>query len=629
MAIDSTTVLTKLKLRCRCGQGTISSSDLYNGDTQVAVINPPYDPADPTVAELVSRIKAGTLPLPTYEDIDSGAVIAYDDFPQHLWGIERLHPFHKDDRHLASASFVHHSDYAQDAATGHPTVTYDGTLAPGNVTPSGAFDQELSGFYAISTGANTFRVILEIDESENVPKGAADNYPPIKAFLARLEQWRTVGPAVGTLGSNDGYQSAIGSTGGQVRNFGIPQTTGQNVQVAFFGSGIIYSDDDTKILLISVDFIELAASDPHSAPLLNTLFATTSQSIPSQAGAIKGAIGAVDKPVLHRKLVGPGGVETEWINGVQVHKGTLNGDAYAVLAGPSRGLIVPYDRLPASPSPRRYPVHPLVREVHFGADETAAGDIQVPIPRDLLKYSLGVMYGSLHNRNASHPVTFRDFNGGELMSLGYDENLEFKVSFDGHGNGELLGVTVPERLQIFTTAEFGTLSTPPYYLVGSTLYGRLAPVPSDDAFFLDMAADVFTVGTATATSGSAWNATNAAASRETLTCDRGGELHFIQTVDVEVQGEGSLPHDHYLQLFLKRGNTLTPWGVSYQQEPLTGINTSRTLRWENLGLVQASDVIFPMIIFPTTSTLSTNDIDIIGTHRSARLKPSINVAYAA
>ena len=36
-----------------------------------------------------------------------------------------------------------------------------------------------------------------------------------------------------------------------------------------------------------------------------------------------------------------------------------------------------------------------------------------------------------------------------------------------------------------------------------------------------------------------------------------------------------------------------------------------------------------MIVFPTTSTLSTDNIDIIGTHRTARLKPSINVAYAA
>ena len=551
--------------------------------------------------------------------------IPYDDLPPHLWHMEALHPFHADERHLALGALVHHGNYSEDTGTGHPRVEFGGTLEPGNVTPTGAtYEQSLSDWNVVTIGGNEFRLFIDIDEDENVENGEADNYPPVAGLVAWFDAIRMTGSAaVATLGSSDDFGSAIGGS----RVFRIPQTSAENVDVQLIASGVIYNDDNSKVTSLSADFREQNTSPAsHNSATLATLLSNITQAIPSQEGAIKGGFGSVNKPFYGRKWVGPH-AEKEWINGRLVAKGTLYGQRYSSYESSSRGIIVPYSKLPASPSPRRYPAHPAVREVHFEASETAPGIIQLPTPRELLRYSDNVMYGSLHNRNTTQTVTLQDFNSASVLTLNYDENIEFKVSFDSDGQGELLGVSVPERLQIARAGELGNMDDVGYFNYDASFWARVVVCPTNDADFVDLATDVFTLGSATFSNGSAWNAANAPAIRQSLTADKAGELHFIQTIDVELEGDGTVAANHFIQLFRKRGDTMEDWGVPIQHDLLTGNNSTRTYRWENLGTVQAGDIIFPMFMYAKSSSANPGNLNVTNFHRSARLKPRINTVY--
>ena len=624
MTITTTTPVTKITLQCECGRGTLSAAIPFNGDTRVEIIWSPFDPTNASVIELIRRVKAGIIDREWY-DTDSKMVIPYDDLPSHLWHMEALHPFHADERHLALGALVHHGNYSEDSDTGHPRVAFNGALEPGDVTPTGAtYNQSLGDWNIVTLSANEFRLFIDIDEGANVMLGQADNYPPAIGILHYLDDIRTAGSlAVATLGASDDFGAALGAS----RVFRIPQTDTENVDVTLIASGVIYNDANTKVTSLSADFRQQNTSPAaHNAAVLATLLSNTNQPIPSQEGAIKAGFGSVNRPLYGNKWVGPD-AEKEWINGRLVAKGTLFGQRYSSYESSSRGLIVPYAKLPASPSPRRYPAHPAVREVHFEASETAPGIIQLPTPRELLKYGANVMYGSLHNRNASQPVTINDFNGAPVLALEFDENLEFKVSFDSDGQGELLGVSVPERLQVARTGELGNMGDVGYFNYDASFWARIVVCPTDDADFVNLAADVFTLGTATSVNGSAWNAANAPAIRQSLTVDKAGELHFIQTIDVELVGDGTVAGNHFIQLFRKRGDTMEDWGVPIQHDQLTGNNSTRTYRWENLGTVQAGDIIFPMYMYAKSSSANPANLNVTNFHRSARLKPRINTIF--
>ena len=596
--IDSTTVFDRVRILYFSDEHAFAGS-LYNGVDAVHVEDLPRYPwltSNAEVAEVVSRVKAGTA---TVEYQTTAGDFAYDAVPPQMSYINESHPFHPNDSYKIADSLIKQGDLIVDSDTDQPTIQYEGGIETGDFTPVTSFTQSTSDWFISPLTSTRFQFDLPMNAADGWTTSNLGNNPHIKAFIATLRAIRQDGvaiPAAVDFGTSLDLRD-------RTYRITFPDASVVNFRI------IQYNASYQGGHLIELGYVAevYTPSTAYDTDALDAYLNTNERVITSTGTTVKSPIGTYTQPLKASEIDFGNGNKIAFENGSRVTY--VNKGAVVRRVAEGNDLILALSDLAVEggfrtfPRPQDFPLHNTLHLSGLTADAV----VRSRIPALMSGFVDNHRPFVVHNKDAAFRGILENHDGTNIVSLRPGERAEIFYTYADDGGGELIAV-LPERFAIAALGEGGTLSTPPHYDFDATNWARpfVAPTLSQYERFDD---DAFSIGTATWTAGASWSPANAAASQYTIEVLKAGEVRFQKGVDVSVQGSGELAGDMYIQLFILRsGAWLTTPAIHYNA--LTGTNTFRTFLFDHVYPAQAGDVLHPLLIFPKTSSLSTNDVRV-------------------
>ena len=568
-----------------------------------------------------NRVRAGNAEMHYWDPIIE-EFFAHDDIPARL--IPYLHPqhdIHPDDGWRILSDMILNGDVDVDSDTERVDIKLKAGMVPQKHLPENG-ELEVSpglpdGFRVLSQGDDwSFRIVFpsepEIDE---------DNYGDsveVLAFLHALESIRSSGSAIDTA------PDTVNLTSVNVRDYRLEQADDEFVefritQIAHGANVMRFSatwDDSGSV-------VDGADSPDHSA--IQDWLDDATYTVPVTFAAEKPPQGSPELPHVASMF----SFDRDAARGLDVIEDHLRyrGESpapfgeYELIVGEGRSM--PFSDLVGNPTKTLPAIYGL-NAIHFGADETANGEVEIQSPPVFVKAQGGDRVVTFHNRNDTYSLTVRHWNNGIVIVLLPGERATIRVTHRGDGSGELVGDAV-RRLYITggdsSSLHFGAAN---YWTSGSR---RVRPVPKPTGYLQGdnrRNAEAFTAGgTQTWADGDGF-ADAGINSPDAFGINRDGILDVTLVLNL-LSGSGGSLNTPNLRL-AQNGNGNYAEGSTFEQRTFSAyLQRTWFLNWR--GAVELADVFLPVITYPSTSTMSLSTLRIPFYALRAELTESIHVEY--
>ena len=192
--------------------------------------------------------------------------------------------------------------------------------------------------------------------------------------------------------------------------------------------------------------------------------------------------GNSDVPYQTRKIIGPGRRSVEFISDTLVYTGrdpTMG--MYRLPMAPGYGRSATWGYLDKNLSGQGIvPVNPSFDTVHL--DDTVMGDLKFLEPnRHIISTNTHRLYTAHNIGTASRNI--RDWDDDLLIALEPGQSVQFLMSLEANGDGELLALNPPNRHYKVFDNNLGSLGNRPYFTDGNQEY-RI--VTLDGAEYIDV-----------------------------------------------------------------------------------------------------------------------------------------------
>lgn len=624
-AIDSTTVFDRIRITCHCASHKLHTVLVYNGDTIAGYLNGAggnWDPADPEIIEVISRINAGTCAV-YYQD--RSTIWLQSDMPRQYLLMLTRHPFHKDEDsgYKTPGQLILHSAYEESSITARPGITIAGDMRAKKVAPrSGNMPRNLDEWSVQPLSSTTFGLRLTVDSEDAVTNATFDDHIPAIAFVNWLNSIRTAGGAIPSAGLLN-YQ-----------NFGIPRKytfvlSDTNSVVAICDGaapGIING------LIVNADYTFTVESGTFDADLLSALIAGVEASIPVVAGQTEDPeFGAYDIPTRGSSFETADGQGITQINRLWEARWKDLGSE-TILRLPlfgSYGRVVNWNDLTLQsgttrlmPRPHQFPACDVI---HF--DGTSAGTLRLLTPAQMV--GIYSMHRPLrvHNRSATVVLTLEDWDGTDFFFLQPGEEIDFSFTYHNIGGGEMIATNVPKRRLIDSHGDLGVLSGPGHWNYTDADWLRPLPVSATPTYIDN---DAFLIGSAAVSGGAVFANVSDLHVPASIKVMIDGDLTYRGRWGIRVEGSGNLPSGHQTLLFHRKDSDASREIHDDPSYPvLTTTGETRTYGLEARFPVKKNDIVLPAMTMAKSASLNAGHIDCYSLIRSATLEPTIRKEYVA
>ena len=277
-------------------------------------------------------------------------------------------------------------------------------------------------------------------------------------------------------------------------------------------------------------------------------------------------------------------------------------------------------------SRQAFPVSHGIDSIHFAADETANGIIQIPDPDVIVPHPGMDRLMSFHNLNATHTMEILDWDGNNVLTLAPGEgDVQLRAILYKDGDGELVGVGPIEREYLLASGndvsnQFGS----GFVDVSTTHYGR--PIPLEVA--ANRTADRFAVeafarGTDSITNGQTIGALGLRVP-EAVEFNKGGRARWEMDLTVTSATSGQMPSNHGLQVFQN--------GTAFPRFTQRQWGTYDSRHWGGLieTEVELGDVITPFFSYPNSGvTMPVQNMGLFSYRLLIVLALDISIPYTA
>ena len=596
MPIGPSTNFNAVVLWCNCQRGTFGkhwvqigqSSAADGSDTSLIHIPDVLNPTNAEIAEIISRVRAGTAKAYYYDgSVDPSVFAPVESAPQEFWQFHGRHPFWKNDGYKTRDRLVTKANLDESGGSRH--VEFEGGFVPARLPAQSTMIARGLGDWIVSMEGTRVVFTLPIPASEGITSANFGTYGPAMA----LRNW---------LNDRRGYRNDNEVPPNRVRQDELPASLA-TVWPAASTTEINYTPDldsmidlelrrnsfgatlapgTTTWIRVRIQFNVVTTNTGAVTPdidALNLLMQTQTAEIPGSGQMIEPPHGSVEVPSSARKLV-VADSELELDNGLAVVKWKDPGSDVqrAIPLGGGFGRSIDYASLPTQGTGRRMPrpeEFPRVNAVHY----TGEGNANLYFESMALFVGFGGAdrEGVIHNRSSDgSTLSIHGPDGTLMMALKHNETFPFRAMMALDGTWELLGYDLPVRRLVYdSTPHYGIVEPPYRYDYDPSHPARIRPFSTwNRPQPLQHDADAFSFGTGTLALDTVLDATNWVFTRETFQANLPGDIRIRSEVTVQVTGSGSIGGGHSAVLLRKRGDTVAINDRDWQNQ-LTGVDMTR------------------------------------------------------
>lgn len=625
---------------CNCSTGSVNTLLIYNGDH--ASISDAIATMSYTQMMDESNADRNTL-IEAVEDGDCDVYLrdvytiwAYEDLPPALQRLNAAHPFHPNSGWQAQHIYTQHGDVEEDSTSGKPEVTLKGDIRTRRRVPdSDSHDVALDEWAISVTGATSFFLDLEIDATENVAPDDLDEYPQVIAMSEFLRDNTTGGS---TITASIGDTS---STAYQSRDYNVEQESGSTVRFRITTAPATAVAGGAVILLTFGCTVQSGTPQDLDEDAFATLLATTTVSVDVD-----------DTPVEHSQM---GSAETH-LRGSRLYLASEeeflttdsenrlvfvhnDGTRIPLESGYGRAQELSALSVPTGETYRQLPKFRNFDTLYLDDGATQDYDLQLITPRDFIgRKGLHRRFVVL-NRDDEYDIVMRDWDDDVFLRLYPGERVEFQMTQQANGAGELITLGQPPTRHLDFSNDYMTgtaLSAQPRLDITSPDDGsvRTLPVPSavDDYEFLHE--DYFTRGTGTFTDALAIqsettesNVLKAGAWKVIGETDGFISITSFLTTMISTTATGII-EGVQMVLFRFRDNAIT--AVARVDHP--DINSLASLRANHRltyrGRMKKDDIYIPGLYYDDGHTLMASEVAIFLNQFEIEVQPQIKLDYS-
>ena len=588
MTIASSSVFDTVGLVCNCESGEFGGHQVQvgrtalagSGDTSILPLPRVLSPTNAEVAEVISRVRAGTVKA-YYADLGPSPQVwaPVESAPFEFWQFHGRHPFWPDDGYKMLDRLATQGDLVESPGNRH--FAFNGGVVPGKTPAASAMvDQSLGDWHAFNNGSAVgFRLV--IPASEDITTGDIETYPRAKAMRDFLESIRVPGtgsqlPAALGINWPNGVEFDFVISG--VDTLRLERPTASFTRTS---EGVIVG------VWIVMDLHDDTRAGSVDTAGLNALLDRTTVSIPGTGLMVENLWGDRQIRGYARDLVFAGG-RISMPNGLPLaHFEDMDhlGIPRVVPMASGFGRSISGSDLPALPGGsaiRRLPYAeemPFVNAIHMSPGQDAQGDPE----NELLQVhdiAAVVGFGGIDRRldvhNIAAPgngsIVLRDHNAQEMLHVRPGEAVGVRVLLSTGGRVEIRIEDAPHRYLIHAGANFLLSNT--YY--STTIEGvdyYFLPWFPDTSRVRRRDVDEFTFGTGLDPALET-DLDNLLDSDYVVTVKHHGDFIFYEQTEVEITGNGTIPAGHSAVLVRQRGSTVSVIGRFWQSE-FSGTNEHR------------------------------------------------------
>ena len=452
-------------------------------------------------------------------------------------------------------------------------------------------------------------------------------YYPVQAMLSWLEAIRVAGTGLTVAPDITNASSFSG------RTFAFRQQESDSEDLQFvLGSSpsIILDDIEGSYTRVMMNF-ELDTSNTVTldVPAISIYMADVAIGTISTVGLlIDPNHGNSDVPYRTRKIIGPGRRSVEFISDTLVYTGrdpTMG--MYRLPMAPGYGRSATWAYLDKNTAGQGYvPVNPSIDTVHL--DNTVTGDLRFLDPtRHVISTNTHRVY-TVHNiGTASRNI--RDWNNDLIISLESSQSVQFLMSLEVNGDGELIVLHPPNRHYKIFDSNPGHLGDSPYFTDGSSLY-RIVPLDNPGEY-IDIDSFQRGDGSTLAAGAHVWADEEDWDFPEILEILKNGWLDINVGFDIELTSgvTGSIDTWNGARIYHQRGSALPTILVSSTKPAVSGAG-AREQYYANWRVeVQTGDKVFFVFRYRTATNISWENVRVGLSYMIATLEPRIRVEYTA
>ena len=437
--------------------------------------------------------------------------------------------------------------FERDADTGLPAISYQGKLAIDGRSPDGDdFDASLSDWTIedVSGSSILLRFRLELLSSQEITDDDLDDYTPIRALLAWLEDVRVsaISDAVGTDATED-------DTFGNTRVFSFLQDPGDSSYFSMefnFLFERVYDSGGDNVLLYVVEFEKTTGSAAElDTDKIRDLFESSTVTISNtdevtESGEI-GGYGSVGK--FKEVRLGSDDLILKAVSGggFTLTGRDENGNLYTILQASDRNRTVKFSDLP-TPTGQSYKTLTGIERldtIHYPNSEVNDGTFRIPNPSILVGQEGTHRKIGFHNLSETYALEIEDWDGNTLIILSRGEFAEFQATLEGNGNGgKLIGLPSIRNRRLDWKQSFSSVASFPNFADkmrwnDSNREIRLIPITNSPSYQNTDAFEVFTATPPTTLQGALSNEDNLEF-EGVVQILREGRLHFNISVDLYI-----------------------------------------------------------------------------------------------
>lgn len=585
----------------------------------------PPDASDPQVAEVIKRVKAGTARV--YYSGPGGVKWLEKDLPQQFQPFRFMHQLHQEEGYKAPGMIVEHGDTSRTANGEVPVITFKGDIEPGLYEPeTPTINYQLAELEVHPVNQSRFQLRLNVNPDDEMLDSDLDDHPTIRALSRFFEANRTTGIAIPTTGLNL-------ATAWWDRRFILTMPNGTTLEfevatiLTAFGAGEIIHAWTLSILVSN--------SGTYDAEQLEALFSSHTEDIVTQGISVKSHLGKHNNPLYGNEVDFGHNRKTGFEDGLPFDSIVDSGSTTIHKVAKLNDRVIRYTDLPTNNAGQRLTPRPnerpLANAIHVkGLSANALIRMQRP---HLMAYFLNNRRPlAIHNRDPLYNLELLYWDSLNAVTLTPGQHGEFNFSYEDNGGGEVVGV-IPIRHHEANVGDLGRISGG-YWRFDSGHWCRPFNTPAVADFgYSD--GDTFEIGTETHTNGQQLAATNSGLFvPQALKILKSGHMDFFQDLEVEIvadtsgnESSGNVPEGHFTLLYLLRGTSFIELNRA-DHRVFSGHGNSRGYKWEAHTAVQLGDIIIPLFVYPTSTTMNiSNYLSVVTFHRDVEVNVDVAKVY--
>ena len=533
-------------------------------------------------------------------------------------------------RMKVEGAFQLHATVETEADTGRRDIKLGGGLVPEKRTSDSGESQQSLEDWTASNVVGKLRVQIYAPPGEHFDGTdlVADD-PRIEAMLRFLDDNRTSGNAINFSGLTlSGLHAAL-----VVRTYTIDQ------DISATENSLVLNISSTGRNLTSLNLTFNITSGTLHVSLMNIMLNQTSAGIETEAAIEEPPFGSTDVRIRAERIqMGDGqllserGVPTWRLEGrshpmggsygktIRLHDLELHDDGYYFFPWADREAV--YD----------------LRAVHI----EDSFDVTVRLGAyDEMALIAGSQFSfDIHNANdhGGATVTVEDANDNDLITLLPRETFPVVTEWFTNGNGEIRSARrISRPLEVSAEDKYATMNDVGYWEDSSSHWARPIPFPASDERSSELfyAADVFEIGTATISNGTAKTADtfdlHVKESFKLLKADGRFRYRMLATARAKPNTSGSVFPN--IRLWRQRG------GVGNTPEailaiPLDILEADDGQAWELIfedegEHVEANDVFCPVNVYNKSASRSPGNVELTSFRLEVYLDEEIVLEYSA